>query len=171
MVSLTQWTWIWSNSGRLWWSEELRVLQSRGSQKVEYILATKKQQEYCMVARVEWIFKCHHFHFPTWKLKKKIKKQWTIFQIPASLASKKGKAMLSSSCLWEVHQSKAYTFYYQRHLCHSPLHSSLNVISRSEGYWISQMHKSKLIEWWKKNRSSGGAKSWSLRSLLSSQGQ
>ena len=31
-----QWTWLWLNSGSWWWTERPSVLQSMGSQRVEY---------------------------------------------------------------------------------------------------------------------------------------
>ena len=34
MVSWTQWTWVWVNSGSLWWTGKPGVLQSMGSQRV-----------------------------------------------------------------------------------------------------------------------------------------
>ena len=33
MASLTQWTWVWVNSGSWWWTERPGVLQSMGSQR------------------------------------------------------------------------------------------------------------------------------------------
>ena len=35
-LALTQWTWIWENSGKWWRAEEPGVLQSMGSQKVRH---------------------------------------------------------------------------------------------------------------------------------------
>ena len=35
MASLTQWTWVWINSGSWWWTGRPGVLQSMGSQRVE----------------------------------------------------------------------------------------------------------------------------------------
>ena len=43
MASLTQWTWIWANSGRQWRTEEPGVLQSMGLQRVRHDLATEQQ--------------------------------------------------------------------------------------------------------------------------------
>ena len=43
MASPTRWTWVWANSGRQWNSDELGVLQSRGSQRVRHDLATEWQ--------------------------------------------------------------------------------------------------------------------------------
>jgi len=46
MVSPTQWTWVWANSGRWWRTGKLVGLQSIGLQRVGHDLATK-QQQYC----------------------------------------------------------------------------------------------------------------------------
>ena len=37
MASLTQWTWVWVNSGSWWWTGRPGVLQSMGSQRVDTI--------------------------------------------------------------------------------------------------------------------------------------
>ena len=34
MASLTQWTWVWTNSGSWWWTGKPGMLQSMGSQRV-----------------------------------------------------------------------------------------------------------------------------------------
>ena len=34
MASPTLWTWVWTSSGNLWWTEKPGVLQSMGSQRV-----------------------------------------------------------------------------------------------------------------------------------------
>ena len=41
MASLTQWTWVWVNSGRCWWTGRPGMLQSMGSQKVGHNWATE----------------------------------------------------------------------------------------------------------------------------------
>ena len=41
MTSPTQWTWVWVNSGRWWWTGRPGVLQSIGSQRVRHNWATK----------------------------------------------------------------------------------------------------------------------------------
>ena len=41
MASLTQWTWIWVNSGSWWWTGRPGVLQSMGSQRVRHNWATE----------------------------------------------------------------------------------------------------------------------------------
>ena len=46
MASLTQWTWVWANSGR-WWTGKLGMLQSMGLQRGRHNWATEKQQQQC----------------------------------------------------------------------------------------------------------------------------
>ena len=41
MVSPTQWTWVWVDSGSWWWTGMLGVLQSTGSQRVRHDWATE----------------------------------------------------------------------------------------------------------------------------------
>ena len=41
MASPTQWTWVWVNSGRWWWTGRPGVLQSMGSQRVGHDWATE----------------------------------------------------------------------------------------------------------------------------------
>ena len=41
MASLTQWTWVWVNSGSWWWTGKPGMLQSMGSQKVGHDWATE----------------------------------------------------------------------------------------------------------------------------------
>ena len=41
MASLTQWTWVWINSGRGWWTGRPGVLQSMESQRVRHDWATE----------------------------------------------------------------------------------------------------------------------------------
>ena len=36
IASLTQWTWVWVNSGSWWWTRRPGVLQSMGSQRVRH---------------------------------------------------------------------------------------------------------------------------------------
>ena len=45
MASLTQWTWIWTNSGRYWRTGKPGMLQFMGSQRVWHGLATEQQQQ------------------------------------------------------------------------------------------------------------------------------
>ena len=41
MASLTQWAWVWENSGSWWWTGRPGVLQSMGSQRVGHDWATE----------------------------------------------------------------------------------------------------------------------------------
>ena len=41
MASLTQWTWVWVDSGSWWWTGRPGVLQSMGSQRVGHDWVTK----------------------------------------------------------------------------------------------------------------------------------
>ena len=41
IASLTQWTWVWVNSGSWWWTGRPGVVQSMGSQRVEHDWATE----------------------------------------------------------------------------------------------------------------------------------
>ena len=41
MASLTQWTWVWVNSGSWWWTGRPGMLQSMGSQRVGHSWATE----------------------------------------------------------------------------------------------------------------------------------
>ena len=42
MASLTQWTWVWANSGRVWRAEMPDVRQSIGSQKIRTYWVTEQ---------------------------------------------------------------------------------------------------------------------------------
>ena len=44
MASLTQWTWVWANSGRWWRTGKPGVLQSVGLQRVGHNWVTEKQE-------------------------------------------------------------------------------------------------------------------------------
>ena len=54
MASLTQWTWIWANSGRWWWTGKSGVLQSMGSQRVRHDWVTEQQQPEFMLTSDSW---------------------------------------------------------------------------------------------------------------------
>ena len=41
MASLTQWTWVWADSGSWWWTGRLGVLQFMGSQRVGHDWVTE----------------------------------------------------------------------------------------------------------------------------------
>ena len=51
MVSPTQWTWVWVNSGSWWWTGWPGVLQSMGSQRVRHNWMTE----------LNWTGLCHSF--------------------------------------------------------------------------------------------------------------
>ena len=42
IASPTQWTWVWANSRRWWWTGKTGVLQSMGSQRVRHNWATEQ---------------------------------------------------------------------------------------------------------------------------------
>ena len=46
MASLTQWTWVWVNSGSWWWTGRPGMLQSIGSQRVGHDWGTKLNWEH-----------------------------------------------------------------------------------------------------------------------------
>ena len=46
MVSPTQWTWVWVNSGSWWWTGKPGMLQSMGLQRVRCDLATEQQNRH-----------------------------------------------------------------------------------------------------------------------------
>ena len=45
-ASLTQWTWVWVNSGSLWWTERPGMLRFMGSQRVGHDWATELKWMY-----------------------------------------------------------------------------------------------------------------------------
>ena len=55
MASLTQWTWVWRNSGRQWRTGKPDLLQFMGSQRVGHDLETEQQQmnEWKLLSRVQ----------------------------------------------------------------------------------------------------------------------
>ena len=46
MASPTQWTWVWINSGRWWWTERPGMLQSMGSQRIRHDWATELNNQH-----------------------------------------------------------------------------------------------------------------------------
>ena len=54
MASPTQWTWVWANSGRWWWTGKPGVLQSMASPKVGHDLATEQQRQ-SKIKRDSWM--------------------------------------------------------------------------------------------------------------------
>ena len=51
MSSLTQWTWVWVNSGSWWWTGRPGVLQSMGSQRVRHDWVTELTELNCDVSK------------------------------------------------------------------------------------------------------------------------
>ena len=54
MALLTQWTWVWVNSGNWWWTGRPGVLQSMGSQRVRHDWATE--------LNLTWVWVLVHHH-------------------------------------------------------------------------------------------------------------
>jgi len=63
MASLTQWTWVWVNSGRWWRTRKSGVLQFMGSQRVRHDLATEQQQHICVCVSVCVYISLHLQHW------------------------------------------------------------------------------------------------------------
>ena len=62
LLSLTRWTWVWTNSKREWRTWKAGVLQSVGSQRVRHDLVTEQQQQ----QRFKWSeYKLYSYH---WKI-------------------------------------------------------------------------------------------------------
>ena len=53
MASLTQWIWVWVNSGSWWWTGGPGVLQSMGSQRIRHGWATELNWSYTEVTVLE----------------------------------------------------------------------------------------------------------------------
>ena len=52
MASLTQWTWVWVNSGNWWWTGRPGILQFIGSQRVRHNRATELNWRYILKLKV-----------------------------------------------------------------------------------------------------------------------
>ena len=70
MASLTQWTWVWTNSRRWYSIGKPGVLQFIGSQSVRHNLATEQQQRFCFLFFPGWTI-CPTFYLwaDSWLLK------------------------------------------------------------------------------------------------------
>ena len=59
MASLTQWTWVWVDSGSWWWTGKPGVLQSMGSQRVRHDWATELPESAEWASQVtQWLRIC-----------------------------------------------------------------------------------------------------------------
>ena len=59
MASLTQWTWVWVDSGRWWWTGSPGVLWTMGSRRVGHYWATELNWDslhLCMIPDFHYIF-------------------------------------------------------------------------------------------------------------------
>ena len=55
MASLTQWTWVWTTSGRWWRTRKPGMLQSMGKKRVRHDWATEQQGFYnCHLDPADW---------------------------------------------------------------------------------------------------------------------
>ena len=66
MASLTQWTWVWVNSGSWWWTGKHGLLQSRVSQRVGHDWATELNWTYSPSVRMTWETDFGLLIHPTW---------------------------------------------------------------------------------------------------------
>ena len=53
MISLTQWTWVWTSSRNWWWAGKPGVLQSMRSQRVGHNWATEQQHQCILGIQIE----------------------------------------------------------------------------------------------------------------------
>ena len=77
MASPTQWTWVWTNSGRWWRTGKPGTLQFMGSQRVRHDLASEQQKAVLMnlLTKQRQIHKhgkqIYGYQSGVWKMKKK----------------------------------------------------------------------------------------------------
>jgi len=67
MASLTQWTWVWVNSGSWWWTGRPGVLQFMGSQRVGHDWATDLNwteliQQFLTAIWISYFYFCFYLH-------------------------------------------------------------------------------------------------------------
>ena len=74
MASLTQWTWVWVNSGSWWWTGRPGVLQFMGSQRVRHDWATELNWTELNWSQRNWSLNSSHINLG--KLLKILKTQW-----------------------------------------------------------------------------------------------
>ena len=58
MASLTQWTWVWVNSGSWWWIGRPGVLRFMGSQRVGHDSVTELNWKLKIMIQVMWAAAC-----------------------------------------------------------------------------------------------------------------
>ena len=70
MASLTRWTWVWENSGSLWWTGRPGVLQFMGSQRVRHDWATElnwtEDSQYQVFQYWDSLKQVTYYHSLTW---------------------------------------------------------------------------------------------------------
>ena len=81
MASLTQWTWVWVNSGRLWWTGRPGVLRFMGSQRVGHGWVTELTElrpvQLCSSLNIFW-----HFLSWDWKENWLVPVLWPLLSFP-----------------------------------------------------------------------------------------
>ena len=111
MASLTQWTWIWVNSGSWWWTGRPGVLRFMGSQRVGQDWATELNwTEYdiyvvaCLILQdmLSALILCQHYQKTTQKVSNEFPFGWFIKEenvlvMPLLLMEKMGR--MKSVCL------------------------------------------------------------------------
>ena len=71
MASLSQWTWVWINSGIWWWTERPGMLQFMGLQRVRYDWLTEMNWTELTIHREHEKWKWINQDYPFWSRKKK----------------------------------------------------------------------------------------------------
>ena len=66
MASLTQWTWVWVDSGSWWWTGRPGVLRFMGSQRVRHDCAT--DLNWSITIKLDTFFRFHSFSIPRYNL-------------------------------------------------------------------------------------------------------
>ena len=87
IISLTRWTWVWVNSGSLWWTGKPGMLQSMGSQGIRHDWATELNWVH-PEAKVVWIKCVCDYLIPPWNSES------------LTLHSLVGKLEWHINCLW-----------------------------------------------------------------------
>ena len=91
MASLTQWAWVWVNSGSWWWTGRPGMLQSMGLQRVRHNWATELNWTGCNIGVLFNVLKSKENVFPgsewdsecgygVWNLKKCTLRCWSYME-------------------------------------------------------------------------------------------